>query len=435
MKGKVPQTAPLPGSEEKPTGAPPDAPSSETEPEAPVVAAPPAAAAPDPEASPAAAEPEKPAAPEDPRAAIYERAKARRDSEVEESAKDPQVGVLDTLAGQQPGQPEKPDGEEPDADAIPTRDADAKAGGDPASPPAEGDGVRISVYGQEVVVSEDEVRQAGIATLQKERAAEYRLQTAAQTEARLRQYHRELDEYREKLLKMEKNMRAGKSPGAQDAATATALPTSGATVTVDDAKLAESARNAAQAIYRGDPDETAKALKALLADVAQGRTATPPPVDVKAVAEVAADVVVKRQEQRTEEERRVAVNQTFAREFESVMKHPEAFALAKTKFDALLEADDGRDWVELAREAGNTALYRYPELRPAAEPSNANRGGKPRETTTPERLEQRKTLKARTVVPPSATSVRAAPPAPQQPRSNKTYIADMRAARGLPPAG
>jgi hypothetical protein len=309
---------------------------------------------------------------------------------------------------------------EPTAPPAATPAATAPAGG-------EADGIKISVYGEEVVVSEDEVRTAGIATLQKERAAEYRLQQAATQETRLRTYHKDLDAYAARLKAQEADLKAGKLSGTNAAAAATP-PSSGAPADVE--KLAEGARKFTEAVYKGDPKETAKALEALLADVAKGRTATPPPVDVKAVAEAAADVMGER----TTEQKRAAVNKTFVDEFNSVSRHPEAFAVAKTKFDALLADPDnsGKPWEDLAREAGKAALGRYPELREAPGKSTPPPATPP---TVDETLEKRRTLKTKTVVAPSTSSARAPAPQPQPVRSNKQYIADMRKQRGLPSAG
>ena len=180
-KGRPAQHAELPGANapkpgEHPPPAP-DAPYGEQEPEGPAAAAAPAAA--DPPATPEPpAEPEKPEPPEDPRLAIGRRARERRAAELAEAGQDPQVKVLDTYAGAQHEPPA-----EPTPNAQPT-DSDTSKGVKDV-PPSGGDtdptvqGIKISVYGEEVVVSEDDVRSAGIATLQKERAAEYRLSEAA----------------------------------------------------------------------------------------------------------------------------------------------------------------------------------------------------------------------------------------------------------------
>jgi len=404
---------------------------SESEPAGPDIAAAPdhSVAA---EAAPATEERQAP--PADPRDAIVSRARERRAAEISEAGKDPQVAVLDQYAGAEPAAVTDATTDVVSKAAA----ANVAAAAEDRSPSAEG--IKISVYGEDVIVSEDDVRTAGIATLQKERAAEYRLQEASKSEGKLRQYHRELDAYRDSLKTMEKDIRAGKPPGTNDAATVAAPPApAGASVTVDDAKLAEGARKAAEAIYRGDPKETAEALKALLADVAQGRTATPPPVDVNAVAEAAADVVDQRTEKRTDEQKRAAVNRTFATEFTSVAKNPEAFAVAQTRFNALLSDPDnsGKPWEDLAREAGKAAIQRYPELS-AGEVSNvAANGGKPSAAgkTVVTTLQERRDLKSKTVVRQPTTGVRAAPPPPPQVRSNKQYVADLRSSRGLPPTG
>lgn len=428
----APANAAKPGEE-----LPPDTPAGETEPEAPAAASPPAAAAPppvDPPEPPAPAAPPKTAA-EQAREDILARARERRAAEVAEGAADPQVQRLDEFAGGQPPAPHDSTVADDQPPAATTARAPAKAAAAQNSDGGE-DGVKISVYGEEVTVSEDEVREAGIATLQKERAAEYRLQEASKTESRLRKYHQDLDAYRDQLQAMEKKIRAGQKLDATDVATATAPPSTGATVTVDDAKLADAARKAAEAIYRGDPSETAQALKSLLADVAQGRTATPPPVDVNAVAAAAADMVDERKEQRTAEERRTAVNKTFATEFKAVQDHPEAFLVAQARFNAMLAdpSNEGRPWEELAREAGKAALHRYPELRPT--PPSGGKGNEPPPAPAPgavdDPLAQRRQLKRSTIVRPSSTSARAPAPQPQPVRSNKQFIADLRAARGLP---
>lgn len=435
MKGQRQLPGNEPRSNEPPEAA--DAPNDAREPEG----APPAAAAAPPAAPPASEPPaeEQAPAPKDSRDDIYARARARREQEVAQAVADPQVQTLNQYAtGEAPGAPHNspPPNEPP---AAQNNDNSAAPDQPAATPTADagGDGIRIKVYGEELVVSEDEVLAAGIATLQKERGAEYRLQEAAKTESRLRKYHQELDAYRDRVKAMEQDLRAGKTPSAADAAAAAAPPTSGATVTADESALAESARKAAEAIYRGDPAETAEALKSLLADVAKGRTATPPPVDVKAVAEAAADMVEQRTETRSAEERRQAVNQTFSSEFRDVTAHPEAFAVAQTKFNALLAdpSNEGKPWEDLAREAGRAALHRYPELRSA--PTGGNEPPAPpaaKTETVDQTLANRRAVKQRTVVRPSTTSARAPAPQPAAVRSNKQFIADLRAARGLPPS-
>jgi hypothetical protein len=422
---KPQQRAPLPGTEPKPPadGAAPDVPGNETEPEAPPVAA---AAAP-----PVAAEPEPvvkepaPQPPPDPRDAIVARRRELRNAEVEEGAKDPQVRLLDTFAGNPAGDTNaRPTVNEPE---LPPADAPAAAAAAPAGPK-----VKITVYGEDVEVDETEVYQAGVATLQKERAAEYRLKQASDQENKLRSYHRDLDAYNDRLKKLEQDLRAGKAPNARDVSNVAALP-SGASAAVDDAAVAEAARKAAEAIYKGDPAESAKALQSLLASVAQGREATPPPVDVKAVAEAAADVVEQRRDTRTKEEKRAAVNTTFSTEFPKVLEHPEAFAVAKARFDAMLADPDnsGKPWEQLAREAGQVALGRYPELKDPASRGNAPVNPA---ATVDDQLKARREVKARTVVRSASSTPRAPAPAAPQPRTNKQYIADMRAGRGLPAA-
>lgn len=363
------------------------------------------------------------------------RARERRQQEMADASKDEQVQVLDHLAtGTPPAAPQNSTTDEPQAPAKAAAPAAAVDGAAPAGEIV--DGIKLSVYGEELVVSEADVRAAGIQTLQKERAAEYRLQEAAKTEARLRKYHEDLDAFKATLVDMQKNLRAGKAPTAQDAATIAALP-KGAPAAVDDAKLADVARKAAEAIYRGDPAETAKALQSLLADVAQGRTATPPPVDVNAVAQAAADMVDKRSETRTVEEKRAAVNKAFATEFKAVNEHPEAFLVAQARFSAMLAdpSNEGKPWEDIAREAGKAALHRYPELK-SESPSNVTPPAPTPAVTPPvDVLAQRRELKGRTVVRQPSTSARAPAPQPPQPRSNKQYVADLRTSRGLPPAG
>jgi hypothetical protein len=423
------QAAPLPGTEARPDPEAPsvDVPAAETEPEGAQAAAIAAAVA-----AEAAHTPEVPAAPErveavDPRVAIQARARELRNADIAESRKDLEVQQLDTFAGKPP------------TAAAPTPDNSTPAtekSKDPAlsAGPAVVDGIKISVYGEEQVVSEDDVRAAGIATLQKERAAEYRLQQASKQENDLRKYHRELDAYKAELEEQAKKLRAGHVPDAKAVAALAAPPaTTGASEGAVDAKLAEGARKFTEAVYRGDTAETQKALQSLLADVAQGRSATPPPVDVQAVAEAAADVLAKRSETSTAEQQRQAVNRTFATEFKAVVSHPEAFLIAKARFDAMLADPDntGKPLEDLAREAGKAALHRYPELRPEG-PGESNVEPVTPAARVTKTLEERRTVKAKTVVRPSGSSARAPAPTPQPVRTNKQFIADMRKSRGLP---
>jgi hypothetical protein len=368
------------------------------------------------------------------RESIYAKHSEQRKAEIAESAKDPQVQILNAQAGGEPAEPEEP------AEPAPALDQDAPLNRDDAAPEAAAaveaaaaDGIRISVYGQESIVAEDEVLRVGVQTLQKERAAEYRLQQAAESERKVRAYHKDLDAYRDRLVKMEKDLRAGVAPARQDpAAGKTAPPASGATVTLDEAKIAERAQAVAQAIYRGNAEETAKALQSLLTDVAQGRAATPPSVNVNEVVETAVTRLRELRETETYEERRTRVNDTFRTEFKDIHDDPELFAVAQTRFKALLSdpENDGKPLEEIARKAGQHVIDRF-GLKPRADD-----GGQP---PTPGKgateLEKRRTLKSKTVVRQPTSSQRQPAPSPaKQFPSNSDYVRQMRSARGLPAA-
>jgi hypothetical protein len=155
-------------------------------------------------------------------------------------------------------------------------------------------------------------------------------------------------------------------------------------------------------------------------------------VDVDAVAEVAAAKVDERQVKRSAEQDRQRVNETFAGEFKAVHDHPGAFAVAQAHFTVLRqqEANRGRPLEELAREAGQEALKRYPELRAPDEQPTPE---KPRTPTPADALQGRRELKKRTVVrQPTVTARAPAPTAPVFP-SGKDYVAQLRRNAGLPP--
>jgi hypothetical protein len=290
------------------------------------------------------------------------------------------------------------------------------------------------IYGKEVEVPEDRVIAAGVEHLQKTGAAEYRLQQAAEAEKRLRKYHQELDAYRDTLATQAKTPGAPATPSA-------ALPNKGArpaTTVADAAKIDTLAEKVAASIFRGDMDATKAALREAFSDVAQGRgDATPPSLDVDTVVEAAVAKVreIGKQERAAESEtsKRERVNGTFQREFATVWDHPEAFAVAHTRFQALVADPDnaGKPLEDLAREAGTAALSRYPELR--AEQHREDPAPRPRaQTPVPDELANRRVVK-RTIVRQPAASARK-PAAPEAPAvlSNKDYVAQMRANRGLP---
>lgn len=401
-----------------------------TEPEAPDTAAPEA-----PVVDAALLEEAAPAAPvktasEQARDDIYARVRERRAAEVAEAQTDPQVKILDTFAGgEPPAVPASHTTVEPPAAAEGQPPAAAApAATDGGAPPARG--VKITVYGQETEVPEDKVYEAGVRALQKEHAAEYRLAEAVKQEQKLTKYHRDLDAYKASLEAMERDLRAGKTPDAKDVATATAPPTTGVLSDEVNEKIAAGAKAVAEAVYKGDAAVTAKVLQDALTSVAQGRTATPPPVDVNAVADAAAERLEQRQETKTTEQKRQEVNQTFATEFKAVTTNQDAMEMAMSVFNRLLTAEgETRPWTELAREAGEKVLFRFPELRAAGE----QRPDPPPTTDATDTLSARRLLKSKTVPRMSTATARATPPAPPTVPSNRDYIAQMRANRGLPP--
>lgn len=385
-----------------------------------------AAAAPPEEGEPAKEGGDDPKPPPDPREAIYKNAAAQRDRELAEVSEDDQVKQLDRYAGAaQPETQDEPDDDAAKAGASDTREA--PAGEAPASA-----GVRLQVYGEEIEVSHDDVMQAGIQTLQKERAAEYRLKQAADAERALRQYRKELDEYRERLLAKAQG-RQTDQPDPEK----TAPPKSGATVTQDSEKIAEKANAVAEAIYRGDSAEVSKALTELLAGVAQGRTATPPTADVNEVVETALQRRQEQEEAARREETRKAVNRTFNEEFSDVSNDAEAFAVAQARFKAMLAdpENEGKSQVEIARLAGDHARKRLHLQPPGSgggtgqQPATASGGKK-----ASDELAERREVK-RTIVHSRPTSQRMPAPQPKQFPTNKEYVARLREGRGQAPLG
>jgi hypothetical protein len=403
-----------------------DAPAAELEPDAPQAAtieSPPAGEVESAIEEPAAKPPPVPDARDD----IYARARERRAAEIAAQADDPEVRNLDLYAGV-PSAPA--DNARPPTDGKPDNVDTPPSGEESAA------GAKIRVYGEEVEVTDEQIREAGIAALQKTGAAEYRLQQAAQKERELKDYHRKLDEYKASLQK-----------NPQSTATPPAPPATGARVTapaVDSAKIESHSSRIATAIFTGNTDDAKAAIREALNDVAQGRTATPPSLDVDAVVEAAAakahELGKKERVAETEADKRERVMGTFQREFGKVYESPEAFAVAHVRFQALIAdpANAGKPLEDLAREAGNVALTRYPELRAEQHRDPATPTPTPRTAAAgppADELANRRVVK-RTVVrnqPAASARMPSAPEAPAVP-NNRDYVAQMRANRGLPPA-
>lgn len=400
------------------------------EPESPQPAAEPA-----PEPAPTEEQPAPAAAEDDdPRAAIYDRHREQRAAEEAEVAALPpeQQAQVDRMRLEAGVQPEP--AAEPAPAPQPTAAQPAQPPAQPAQPAApEGvattdELVTIRVYGQEQQVPHQEVVQAGIETLQKERAADARLERVATYEREVRQYHGDCDAYREEL-------RRGNASAVSPGETAPpAPPDPGAPEpALSDDVLQEVATD----IYSGEPERTVEGLKKFAAGVVQGRgNATPPSVDeiAEAVVPRALDAIVARDV----EQERVNANEVFRDEYADIHGNPDLMAVAQYRMGVLHEdpANEGRSMLDLAREVGAAVRQQYlpSQPSPATQPGGQQPGPDPApQPAVTDELAQRRLIKRETVVPTSEAHVAQPKPAEPSYPSNSDYVKRMREERGQPP--
>lgn len=343
----------------------------------------------------------------DARAAMWakrsEMAAAERAELVDSDAE--QAQALDDIAGATQGDPE-----EIDAAAAAADDADA-----PLALPAEK--VKIVVDGQEREVPRDEVIKAGVATLQKQAAADVRLQEAATYEARVRDWARTEHEKLQEQAAALAQRQASPPP-----------PATGAQAPED---VQASVSKALELLVDGEKDEAAKLLTSVFSrSVPQAAPATPAgPADRPHGAEVQAAVTPP--PARRSREELAEANRIYSAEYADIDKDDRAYTFTQSLVQASLRdpANAFRPIGDIVREAGNKARSVFAQVpqtpaAPAAQPASEPSPGQ-------QALEGRRTLKARIPISPTGASVRATT-ASQAPAgvSNKDYIQQLQRRSG-----
>lgn len=358
---------------------------------------PPAAAAPEPE--PPARLPR-----DDAFAAILEkrREQLQRETEAARAAEPEEIAELERQAGTYV-EPDEPVIEDPEVIDEPT----------PPEPEKPKRKQKIVVYGQEREVDEEEVLKAGIQTLQKERAADQRLEQAQQIE-------RQVQEFQAQLATWEQNLRRGLDREGNPLTPPAAAPAKPAT---DPAKLREKAKAAQAAVWEGDVDKSAALMTEIFEELSQVQPAASPE-EMRRLAreewERAEAERKAREEKRAEEEferQRQETNRVFAEEFADIAADDDLFAITANRFQRLREQHPAKPMTELAREAGTYVRERWLKNEEEPEP-------------VPD-LTARRERKTRTPAPPAAAqSARRKPPEPAAPDySAKTYVETLRRTR------
>jgi hypothetical protein len=275
---------------------------------------------------------------------------------------------------------------------------------------------KLSVYGQEQEASEDIVIAAGIQALQKQHAADARMQDAATYERSLNAYRDQLQAYADNLER-----RAGTAPGQTQPGTAgNPAPTPGGAAAVD---KAATVRQALEALEQMDTEKAARlmlqAIEAGSPAPAAPAPATPSlPGGVPRLQPAASDA--------WGDDQRSAANAVFNGEFAHFTDAQFNAAQAAVR-DAMADpANVGQNLASIVRNVCRTtqrfiAAGAAPAPTPAA-PVNP----------TAEELARRQVLKARIPVTPPAASMRAATPAAPETRfpSNSEYVQQMRSRSG-----
>lgn len=329
----------------------------------------------------------EPAYKTDPRNEIY--AKRSRDLEAQQGQDEgvfpPMTGPEDEPGDELPAEPEKP----------------VIASG--------GKSVKINVYGEEREVPESEVIRAGVATLQKDAAADIRLRNAAQKEA-------ELKRQEEALLRASENLRKGLDVNGQPLATTPHLPAKGVagSRTISKEAMEQLADETVKALYSGDADEAKKALMAYTGQLqqAQSQQSHVDPAIVKSVEDAVLANIQTRQAAERDEQDRLEANRIFREDFRDISSDPDTFAMARGLVARLASDPEwqSRSRAEVAREVGNR--IRKLSGQPSGDPLEARRGTKRNLPTQPQ-----------------ATG-RTPAPQPQRFPSNTDYIQQLRANSG-----
>jgi hypothetical protein len=254
--------------------------------------------------------------------------------------------------------------------------------------------ITIKVDGKEQQVPISKVRDIGVRALQKELAADARLNEAAQRAKELEERENQIKQ-REMLARdlelRYKQDNAGPPKGAQD--------------------FKETAKKVLNAIYDDDQDKAADALTQLFA----GRQSATPDVDtvVRQAAQAAREAARQEYEERKAREDHVKAVEAFKQTFPDIVSDQRLFDQADR--ETLVVKKEHPDWAlpQILEEAGK----RVSEWK-------RHFGGS--------EVTQKATARKQSLDNPSSASVRHSPPPAQEPKTASQTIAEMRKARGLP---
>jgi hypothetical protein len=276
--------------------------------------------------------------------------------------------------------------EEEEQELAPSED-DEEAG-DGVEQEEEDDSVVVKVDGVEQRVPRDKVLDAGIRTYQKEAAADKRLQDAS---ARIRQ----LEAYEQQLREREAKLNEQ-------------LPQKDAAPQQDDDGDDDAYRRAAEALYSGDEEEAAKALKLL---VNSGRSKEPTQsFDTNRIVQEA--VALTRYEMALE-----SAKESFFSEYSEIVEDPVLYRLADENSAKL--QDEHPDWSpkQILMESGKLVRDWV----------NTHGGGNHAEAEPSNKEERKRNIKP-------VRSAGGSIPRKQEPRppTRSDIVQQMRKSRGLP---
>lgn len=277
---------------------------------------------------------------------------------------------------------------------------------------------KLSVYGREEEASEDVVIAAGIQALQKQHAADARMQDAATYERSLNAYRDQLQAYADDLQR-----RAGTAPGQTQPGTAgNPAPTNGGAAAVD---KAATVRKALEALEQMD---TEKAAELMLQAINAGSPAPAPVAPTPSVPSLPGGVP-RLQTAAIDawgDDQKHAANRVFNSEFAHFTDAQ--FNAAKAAVDEAMAdpANRGQDLSAIVRNVCRTT-QRFLAASPAPAPT-------PMAPVNPtaEELARRQVLKARIPVTPPAATMRSATSAAPEVRypSGSEYVQQLRSRSG-----
>lgn len=272
------------------------------------------------------------------------------------------------------------------------------AGSAEKTPAPDEEMVTIKVDGVEQQVPASRVQEIGIRAMQKELAADARLNEASQRQkqieeqqAALRKREMEVEKVANDLQQRYNHNNAGPSKDAQD--------------------FKETAKSVLKAIYDDDQDKAADALAQLF----QGRQQATPDLQtvVRQAEKAARDAARQEYAERTAREDHAKAVEAFKKTFPDVASDPRLFDEADR--ETLKVKKEHPDWElsKILEEAGKRVVEWKRQF-----------GGS--------QATQTATARKQSLDNPQAANVRHAPPPAPKPKTASEKIADMRRARGLP---